>query len=371
MFFAYYIYILLIVVLSFLAYHYSKTNKRAFLYALIAIFTLVIGLRYDVGDDYMSYKNYYFNNSLFPNMEKGYALINILFKSLDFHYCTVFLLSSFLMIFLFTKAQDKFKFVLPWSLYFLFTTLELFIWDNVIRQSLAFCFFLFSVRFVQERKMVPYMICIVLAILFHKTAFPLVVFYFLLPLNVKDDRKYQYVILFASFLLGTVIKMFLFSQIAFLADLIGSQTSEGNNTVLQKLDFANSKNSLGVATFIWLAIDSICIYFYPKMKKLHENVGYEYYYKLYFIGIVLNNSIGGTYFDRVNMYFLPFRIVIYAFLMYEFSRMKGMNYKVPMLMVSGLTFLLFLWAINNKASRCAPYQFVEFETFPTTSSFYN
>ncbi len=368
MFLAYYVYIMLMIVLIFLSYQYSMTNKRVFAYMIIGIFTLVIGLRYHVGDDYMSYRGFFFNPKLFPKMEYGFTFISKFFHDMEFHFSTLFLFGAFVQILFFVRAFQNFKFILPWSFFFLFTTLALFGWDNVLRQNMAFCIFLYSVRFIHERRIIPYAFFIILAGSIHKSAYPLGVFYFLLPLKVKDDKWIQYVIFFASVAAGAFLKEFIFSNLGGIASVTGFGDSADEMEYLKTLDWTNQKNSMGIATFIWMFMDISCIWLYDKLKKLYNDVGFELYYKLFFIGSILQNCIGGTYLDRLNLYFLPFRIVIYAFFMYVFCQKKDVIYKVPVIGFCCLTFALCMWAIYNGAATCAPYEFVDLGFFPSTDN---
>ncbi len=366
MFLAYYVYNLMFLVLIFLSYQYAMTGKRVFPYMIIAIFTLVIGLRYHVGDDYMSYRGFFFNTKYFPNMEYGFTYVCKFFHYVGFHYCTIFLLVACLEIYFFVRTFQKFRFVMPWAFFFLLTTLELFIWNNALRQSVAFCIFLYSIRFVHERKIIPFALLIVLAGSIHKTAYPLGVFYILLNYKVKDDKWLQYMLFFGTFAAGAVLKDFIFSNLGSLAGAIGFGETTNNMDYLKTLDWSNSKNSMGIATFIWMMMDVTCIWMYDKMKKMHGHLGFECYYKLYFIGILLQNCIGGTYLDRLNMYFLPFRIVIYSFLIYELAKNKDVLYRVPIIMFCSLTYALSMWAIFNHAATCSPYEFVDLGFFPST-----
>lgn len=328
------------------------------MYIAVLVFTTVIGLRYGVGDDFMSYKGFFSNPKLFPKMEYGFTYVNKFFYAMDFHYSTIFVLVAFLEVYFFVRAFDNFKQMLPWGFFFLFTTLQLFIWDNVLRQSTAFCIILFSIKLAFERKLIPFALCILVAGSIHKSAYPMAVFYFLLNFKVKDDRWLQYMIFFGTFAVGSLIKTFLFAHLGTIAGAFGMGGNVSDAEFLKTVDWSNKKNSLGVASLMWMMIDVFSIWLYPTIKNKYKEVGFEMYYKLYFIGIVLQNSIGGSYFDRLNMYFLPFRMIIYSFVMYEMSKKKDVIYRVPIMMFCGLTFALFLWAIHNKAGTCAPYAFV-------------
>lgn len=364
MFLAYYVYNVLLVVLVFLAYQYAMTSKRAYAYMIITIFTLVIGLRYHVGDDYLSYKAFFFNQRIFPKMEYGFTYVCKFFNYMEFHYSTIFLLAACFEIYFFVRTFQKFKFALPWAFFFLFTTLELFIWNNALRQSVAFCIFMYSIRFIHERRLIPFALLILLAGSVHKTAYPLGAFYFILNYKVKDDKILQYAIFFGSFVMGALLKEFIFANIGTIAGAIGFGETTNNMEYLKTLDWSNGKNSMGVATFIWLLFDMTVIWMYEKLKNIYSHTGFELYYKLYFIGIVLQNSIGGTYLDRLNMYFLPFRIIIYSFLMYELAKNKDVLYRTPIIFFCVLTYALCMWAVYNHAATCSPYEFVDLNYMP-------
>ncbi|MBR5696105.1 MAG: EpsG family protein [Paludibacteraceae bacterium] len=371
MFLAYYVYNALLIVLVFLGYQYAMTGKRVFPYMIITIFTLVIGLRYNVGDDYPSYMAFFSKPKLFPDMEYGFTNVCKFFHHIGFHYSTIFLLAACIEILFFVRTFLKFKFTLPWAFFFLFTTLELFIWNNALRQSVAFCIFMYAIRYIHERRFIPYAFFIVLAASVHKTAYPLGVFYFILNFKVKDDKWVQYALFFGTFVAGAVLKDFLFANLGTLAGAIGFGGSANNMEYLKTLDWSNSKNSMGIATFIWMMLDITVIWMYDKLKRLYGHTGFELYYKLYFIGIMLQNCIGGTYLDRVNMYFLPFRIVIYSFLMYELAKNKDVLYRVPIMFFCGLTYALCMWAVYNHAATCSPYEFVDLNFFPSQQNFFD
>lgn len=371
MFLAYYVYNMLLIVLIFLAYQYAMTGKRAFPYMIIGIFTLVIGLRYKVGDDYLAYTGFFSNPKLFPDMEYGFTSVCRFFHSMGFHPITIIMLVALFEIYFFVRTFQKFKFALPWAFFFLFTTLELFIWNNALRQSVAFCIFLYSIRFIHERRFIPYALLIVLAASIHKTAYPLAVFYFVLNFRVRDDKLIQYALFFGTFVAGAVLKEFIFANLGTIAGSIGFGDAASNVDYLKTLDWSNSKNSMGIATFIWMLLDMSVIWMYDKLKNAYSYTGFELYYKLYFIGIMLQNCIGGTYLDRVNMYFLPFRIVIYAFFMYELSKKKDVLYRAPIAFFCMLTYALCMWAVYNHAATSSPYEFVDLGFFPSKQTFFD
>src|SRR5690606_11238153 len=73
---------------------------------------------------------------------------------------------------------------------------------NGMRQTIAGCIFIYSIKYIQERKLLPYIICILLATTIHKSAIILVVIYFIPQLNYFKYRYVNVLILFAAIYVG-------------------------------------------------------------------------------------------------------------------------------------------------------------------------
>ena len=84
-------------------------------------------------------------------------------------------------------------------------------------------------------------------------------------------------------------------------------------------------------------------------------------YNIYYVGLLLSNIVAGTYLDRANLYFLNFRILVYAIFFYRIFQRKGnVMHKIIAIAVILVLILFFYMGIYNKASQCAPFKFVSF-----------
>ena len=171
----------------------SSMNPRRnipFLYMFIPclFFAFIFGCRYGVGVDHLDYVSSYLYGTD-RTVEPLYSFIESLFKSMDFHFAWFFGFIAFLQITLFLSSV-KDRYLYPFLILLLFFTGRWLGWCNGIRQATACCFFVFSVQFIENRKIVPYLVCCLFAFLFHRSAIILFPFYFI---NKVDFFKVKWV----------------------------------------------------------------------------------------------------------------------------------------------------------------------------------
>lgn len=213
---------------------------------MIEISTLVVlalfaGTRYNIGgSDYFVYQDV-FNNvpklsdfSLVKtaatlNMEQGYLLLNSFIKTLGFSFYGFTLLLSFLFYALFYISLkpyfQHFGFVVIIFLY------KLMFFNTFIsmRQPIAICIFLFSVRYIVEKKPIKYAALILLGSLFHSSILFLLPLYLLRYIGI--NRKWFIVIniLYIILFLLTATRAVDFNPIHALGWLL-----EGSPILLEK-----------------------------------------------------------------------------------------------------------------------------------------
>lgn len=147
MFDAYLIYFTLLVFLLISTWLYNKTDaisRKIVLGFAVAIYSIVLGLRYNVGTDYMGYMDIY-NMQYFDDVEWGYALINKVLYNIDMPFPAIFIFVAFFQILLFLKGVEKIDAkYLPYAVFFYFTTLYILLSLNALRQCLAFSVFIYT-----------------------------------------------------------------------------------------------------------------------------------------------------------------------------------------------------------------------------------
>ncbi len=154
---------------------------------LILIF--ITGFRYNVGTDYNGYAlnfDYLMNNDI-PRIEYSFKAIVKIAHLIGFNQQFIFFVYAvitYVFIFLSIKYFDskaKYRHIITLLVlqYFLFTGF------NTVRQMVAVAIFFYAIRFIVNKNFVRYIIWIIIASFFHKSAMICLIFYFVLNLNIK------------------------------------------------------------------------------------------------------------------------------------------------------------------------------------------
>ena len=152
------------------------------------------------GTDWRQYEDWYnrinFNRLFFEYYaEPGYYLYMLFFKSLGFGFWPFFIITkTTIFIIIYKKIFDYCResgyltlmYFLPWfGMYLLI--------DNPMRNCIAIAIFLVSAKYVIEKKFWKFLLCMLLAVSFHFSAFVVILSY---PLLCSNVRKWIYVLLF-------------------------------------------------------------------------------------------------------------------------------------------------------------------------------
>ena len=197
-------------------------------YLLVAIITsiplnFICSFRYDVGEDYQEYVRYFNlitrdfvthnpNNMYYDLMQYDktvgrveflYYGINKLIGVLGGEYYWLFVVCSSLF-FIFTYLAILRDSPSPeQSVYFLVSMSYCFIFMNGMRQMIGCAILLFSLRYVEERKILPFLLCVVAACGFHMTSVVFLLVYFLGRVTFKPI--YTVLITVVVFALSSVL----------------------------------------------------------------------------------------------------------------------------------------------------------------------
>lgn len=354
------VYLFLFLLMEVCSIEYEKRRKDTrllFIILAIFIYSIVIGLRNNVGIDYLNYKNLFFNDGFDINRSVEIQWLVRFLNFLNLPFYSLFIVSAFLQIFFFIKFYKDYKKCLSWGIFFYFTTLYFFLSMNVIRQCIAWAIFLYATRYIYKKNLLKYILLIVFATLFHKSAIILIIFYFI-PKRIYLNKNIIIIFYYLSLLTGVGLSHYINNTVTFIAPLIGYENyGENIEKLMETISFA-SENSLGVAKILWITINTLVII---QSKKLIEYYGKSanIIYFLYIIGIIIDALVGGTILDRAAMYFLPFRIIVYSFLFTYIYKRENQFYKylASFLGVIFITFYIYSGIIGN-ASGCTPFNFI-------------
>ncbi|SOD20338.1 EpsG family protein [Pedobacter xixiisoli] len=193
------IYWIILILLFILAVLSESKLTRTLKYLLIVIaagsLTLLAGLRGNIEPDYANYEEMFDNVGIYlsqggEGVEHGYLFLNYIIKAVGLGFQAVVFIMAFLAIvpkvIFFYKHSPNFLFsslVYFTSIYFLFDFIA-------IRQAVTITIFMCSLVFVLERRLVPYLICIVLGAFIHSSILLLLPGYFIFSKKISGIYLY-------------------------------------------------------------------------------------------------------------------------------------------------------------------------------------
>lgn len=176
------------IMLSYLA---NKRNKRIYLFLIILVLSLFVGLRgYEVGDDTQTYVQILQNlknNHWSPNVEVGFSLLSYLLLKMVPSVTFVLVVFSFLTNLFFVARlwtfREKYSFPLMISLYLLLFYPQT---CNIVRQYLVIAAIFWGTTLLEKRKYVWFVIVLLISSTIHTSSVIGVVY---IPLFVVFDKR--------------------------------------------------------------------------------------------------------------------------------------------------------------------------------------
>lgn len=149
--------------IAFARQRYIDKNYWNYLSLFVILFTLIIGLRYGWGNDYLSYK--YRMQHPQGDEDEFYGLTNTFLSCIGFNYVMTYMLYAFLLVTSVFKLVRNF----PYNKYMLalFLPAMFFIGTSTIRQGFATSFLLLGMAYIYERKWIKAVIAILLSVNIH------------------------------------------------------------------------------------------------------------------------------------------------------------------------------------------------------------
>lgn len=181
-----------------------RSRDLIFLILSGAALTVFASLRASsVGIDYQMYRDYFFSmrdggaSYLFSadnpyRLEWGYSLLNYLVSLVSGDVRVFMAVAALLILGLTCVFIGKYSPSL-WLSVFVFLSFGFYLNSLCfIRQSIATAIFLFAIPFLKEKKLIPYLVIVVLAASFHKALFIMIVLYFIahIPVTWKSLTVY-------------------------------------------------------------------------------------------------------------------------------------------------------------------------------------
>jgi hypothetical protein len=321
----------------------TVSQKNLLVFILYIIIVLQIGLRWETGSDWIPYLENFQNSDEYSTIiinaligyEIGYGTFTFLIKKIFDNYSFFLVLHALIFYWGIFRVCNKYSPYFFITLMFFYATNLGMVGSN--RQLLAIIICLWGLDFVIERKPLKFLVVVVVASLFHTTAFLFGIYYFL-------NRNFKTVmvisVLFFSFIIGkTGLPFFLFSKFGgVFGELAASKTvaySEGAKDVLAK----NSLSFFGLLKrLVFIAIFTYNFSFLS--KKLSY---YKLLYNGYILGMVIYFLFASSLLILVNRGSLYFNIMESLLISCQFLVFKRSTDKAYVLFILFLVSIVFLF----------------------------
>lgn len=293
----------------------GKPSKGWF-YTIITILALTAGLAYAISPDWHAYwtsfeymdridfsELFWFSEMM--DMEIGYIFINKLVSSLGLGYASFTLLLAVISLGL--KASSIYRyggFVFMALLMYYIPTY--FFEENVhVRQGMANAIMIYSVRFIIERKLRKFLICFVIAFLFHKAVVAFLFAYWIAKIRFNN--------LTISLIVGASI----IANMAGLSNVIDGVMQFMPFGVADSYnDYVNQSLEASILGDIVKIITVIVLLMYNK-KVTERDELFSYFRNIYIFGVVLYFFFGqGIFAARLPGFYTVYIIFVVPRMIY-------------------------------------------------------
>jgi hypothetical protein len=298
------------------------------------------------------------------DLEPGFYLVTKLFVAAGMHYAFYFAFWAFVQICALYFGLRHHKHLLPWAGMILILGPFGCNWISFMRQWTVAMILVSMIPLIEKRKFIPYLVITLVAMTIHRSAWLLLVFYFLSFIKLKDDSPKVPLIVFGiCVILGIYPIWFkLFRFVPDLLDLIGYHKYGHHLVDVMNGDFRNI--GWGPLHLISLFSSFLFICYYPKIKiHFNDDNSLPVFYNLAFVGTCYENLVMNTYHAmlRPAEYLYIFIIIMLA---YTFSYLiqtgKKKHFVLYLIIVCSFLFITLFKAfyIENDFGRVFYYNFI-------------
>ncbi len=267
----------------------------------IIIVTLMMGLRFKTGNDYEMYLKQFQHvretgEFARADFEIGFYWITRIFADSGLHYAYYFAFWALVQVLALYFGLRHHKHLLPWVGMILILGPYGFNWITFMRQWTVAAILVAIIPFIEKRKFIPYLIVTILAITIHRSAWILLIVYFVPLIKFKGDSpKWPLLIFGVCVVLGVYPLWFkIFRFVPNLLDLIGYH-KYGHHLI----DVCNGQFrgiGWGPLHLISLLSSIIFIYLYPKIKLYYsQDKLLPIFYILALVGTSYENLMMNTH----------------------------------------------------------------------------
>lgn len=315
---------------------------------ILLFFTIISGLRYNVGVDYVTYSRIftYFQNGFTyrEDIEPLFTYISQLWVKLGAGHFVYFAFWAFLQIFFVYYSLKKHQYLYPFIGLLIFLGPYYLSWMNGIRQSIVACVFVWACHFIIDRKFIKYCAAIIICSFMHKSAIILLPLYFLPNINYFKNKYVWIVVLITCTIIGqTGIVQNYMNFVGKYLSLIGyeSYSQSFDNIMGNSVDRA-----FGPRRMLMLLLDILIIWFSFELKMRFNNKFFLFSFNMFVLYACLSELLSNTnfLFTRPLLYIAPFSLICSAFLLVYLKERYGILSKKPIFIITLIISCLYTYA---------------------------
>ncbi len=323
---------------------YNKTVEQILLFLMFIMLFIVSAIRKHVGTDYGVYLYFYRmidTREYDPEgMEIGYFYLNKIIKHLFGGEYAIFIVTSLIIIGLVYLIVKKFS-VDPLLSTILFMCIGFYMESfNIIRQSIAIAFILYSYKYSETK--FKWIIPILIASLFHITAILVIPFYLIAKMNLQ--KKHHILLVLAGFFLYLTYG----KTVVYLTSIMeGFEHYKDSIFVTQGANPIRTVISISILLFCFTGYEDIV-----KDKKMKFA-----FTMLIFANIFTLFMLKGKIFARVVGYFDVFQILIIPYVLKYMNKHKMRKYSlfITSAIVCCISFY-FYYSVSTNQGHVIPYR---------------
>lgn len=348
----------------------KSKHVRTSIFLAIIIYTVLLGLRCNVGIDYTSY--YYIfasykNNIPVDDVDRIFKILFPPMISLGIHYNYFVAFLAFVLIFTLFKGFENKLSILYIYIFYFFSNSIFFGSLNIMRQYAAIFIIFFAFKLFFDKSYIKFVILYILAFLIHRSCVIYLPFLLFVKTDLFKNRIIQFLLLLFSFIIGEKVFSILFDStvLTILSPFMGESRYLAyidSNNFLKMSSSSENVVASGLFKYFKLIIDIVIIYYSTYLKSNYSKYNISFFYNLYFIGIVMYNIFQFNSITlRLCTYFDIYRYYLLSILTYDcfHSFPKHKRYlKIFLYAVIILSVIFFYRSINNRAGGCAPWFFI-------------
>lgn len=345
----------------------EKTRKLRIVVYLLPMFVLAAFRDVSIGNDTSTYFRTFQlaqrSESLLlviqaSRHEPGYLIVNYLLSHLGYSFYFFQVVITLFIYFSLGRALYHYSENIALSCFLFFALGEFFGTMNTTRMWMAIAVLLFSIRFVQERKPIKFIVVVLLAALFHYTALIFILLYPLCTTKIDSFKSFALIVLsVVAGLFAVNILTVITSRLGMYQSYLTGRRADTSGNIAIYTSLITNILILGFAAYVKLQQKPVLFDDFNNEKGETVSVNSIYYVSMFVIVGLGLIGLSNTIMSRVRGYFEILIIFIIPVCLNN-VRIKS-NKRIVQFIICTLLAIEIVYIINYRAGwyGVTPYRF--------------